>query len=203
MIGLIDYNMGNLQSVKNAFESLNVKVELVRNAKDIGKCEKVILPGVGAYKDAMACLKERNMIGAIQDFSKTDKPLLGICLGMQLLFESSEEFGSTEGLGLIDGRIERFNLALFDQPLKVPHMGWNVLRQKQNSPLFKGMSDSFYLYFVHSFHAVCKDEYIVGETMYGYNFPSAVQKGNIFGFQPHPEKSHSNGLLILKNFVEL
>ncbi len=203
MIGLIDYNMGNLQSVKNAFESLNVKVELVRNAKDIGKCEKVILPGVGAYKDAMACLKERNMIGAIQDFSKTDKPLLGICLGMQLLFESSEEFGSTEGLGLIDGRIERFNLALFDHPLKVPHMGWNVLRQKQNSPLFKGMPDSFYLYFVHSFHAVCKDEYIVGETMYGYNFPSAVQKGNIFGFQPHPEKSHSNGLLILKNFVEL
>lgn len=203
MIGLIDYNMGNLRSVTNAFEKLGVAVEIVNDARQIARYEKIILPGVGAFKDAMSCLKERNLEDAIKDFAASGKPLLGICLGMQLLFESSVEFGESAGLGLIEGEIVKFDTSRFEQRLKVPHMGWNQLHVKRETPLFKGMPESFYLYFVHSFHAQCDEQYIIGKTTYGYEFPSAVQKNNVFGFQPHPEKSHANGLAILKNFVEL
>ncbi|AHJ13707.1 imidazole glycerol phosphate synthase subunit HisH [Sulfurospirillum multivorans] len=203
MIGLIDYNMGNLRSVTNAFEKLGVAVEIVKDADTVSKFDKIILPGVGAFKDAMGCLKERNLDEAVRAFAISGKPLLGICLGMQLLFESSVEFGDCAGLGLIEGEIVKFDTSRFDQRLKVPHMGWNQLHVKKETPLFKGMPESFYLYFVHSFHAQCDDQYTIGKTMYGYEFPSAVQKNNVFGFQPHPEKSHANGLAILKNFVEL
>lgn len=203
MIGLIDYNMGNLRSVTNAFEKLGVAVEIVKDADTVSKFDKIILPGVGAFKDAMGCLKERNLDEAVRAFAISGKPLLGICLGMQLLFESSVEFGDCAGLGLIEGEIVKFDTSRFDQRLKVPHMGWNQLHVKKETPLFKGMPASFYLYFVHSFHAQCDDQYTIGKTMYGYEFPSAVQKNNVFGFQPHPEKSHANGLAILKNFVEL
>lgn len=203
MIGLIDYNMGNLRSVTNAFEKLGVAVEIVKDADTVSKFDKIILPGVGAFKDAMGCLKERNLDEAVRAFAASGKPLLGICLGMQLLFESSVEFGDCAGLGLIEGEIVKFDTSRFDQRLKVPHMGWNQLHVKKETPLFKGMPESFYLYFVHSFHAQCDDKYTIGKTMYGYEFPSAVQKNNVFGFQPHPEKSHANGLAILKNFVEL
>lgn len=203
MIGLIDYNMGNLRSVTNAFEKLGVAVEIVKDADTVSKFDKIILPGVGAFKDAMGCLKERNLDEAVRAFAASGKPLLGICLGMQLLFESSVEFGDCAGLGLIEGEIVKFDTSRFDQRLKVPHMGWNQLHVKKETPLFKGMPESFYLYFVHSFHAQCDDQYTIGKTMYGYEFPSAVQKNNVFGFQPHPEKSHANGLAILKNFVEL
>ena len=203
MIGLIDYNMGNLRSVTNAFEKLGVTVEIVKDADTVSKFDKIILPGVGAFKDAMGCLKERNLDEAVRAFAASGKPLLGICLGMQLLFESSVEFGDCAGLGLIEGEIVKFDTSRFHQRLKVPHMGWNQLHVKKETPLFKGMPESFYLYFVHSFHAQCDDQYTIGKTMYGYEFPSAVQKENVFGFQPHPEKSHANGLAILKNFVEL
>jgi len=203
MIGLIDYNMGNLRSVTNAFEKLGVAIEIVKDADTVSKFDKIILPGVGAFKDAMMCLKERNLDEAVRTFATTGKPLLGICLGMQLLFESSVEFGECAGLGLIEGEIVKFDTSRFDQRLKVPHMGWNQLHVNKDTPLFKGMPESFYLYFVHSFHARCDDRYIIGSTTYGYEFPSAVQKNNVFGFQPHPEKSHANGLAILKNFVEL
>lgn len=203
MIGLIDYNMGNLRSVSNAFEKLGVGIEIVKDADDVSKFDKIILPGVGAFKDAMDCLKERGMDEAVRAFAQENKPLLGICLGMQLLFESSVEFGTCKGLGLIEGEIVGFDTTRFAHRLKVPHMGWNELFITKESPLFKGMPPSFYLYFVHSFHARCDDKYIIGKTSYGYEFPSAVQKGNVFGFQPHPEKSHANGLAILKNFVEL
>lgn len=203
MIGLIDYNMGNLRSVSNAFETLGVAIEIVKNAKDVERCDKIILPGVGAFKDAMDCLKERELDGAIKAFAISKKPLLGICLGMQLLFESSTEFGKCDGLGLIEGDIVKFDTDQFKEHLKVPHMGWNTLHVTQDTPLFKGMPEAFYLYFVHSFHAKCDEKYMVGKTLYGYEFPSAVQKENVFGFQPHPEKSHVNGLKILQNFVEL
>ena len=203
MIGLIDYNMGNLQSVRNAFEKLGVSVKIIQKAEEIAVCDKIILPGVGAFKDAMQCLKEREMDEAIRDFATSHKPLLGICLGMQLLFESSVEFGKSVGLGLIEGEIVQFDTSRFQSRLKVPHMGWNELFITQKSALFKGMPEAFYLYFVHSFHAQCDEKYIIGKTMYGYEFPSAVQKNNVYGFQPHPEKSHENGLKILKNFVEL
>jgi len=203
MIGLIDYNMGNLRSVTNAFEKLGRSIEIVKEADAVDKYDKIILPGVGAFKDAMICLEERNMDKAIKGFVASGKPLLGICLGMQLLFESSVEFGNTQGLGLIEGQVIKFDTSRFQTRLKVPHMGWNELHVKKETPLFKGMPSSFYLYFVHSFHVQCDDRYVIGSTTYGYEFPSAVQKNNVYGFQPHPEKSHANGLTILKNFVEL
>ncbi|MDD3342465.1 MAG: imidazole glycerol phosphate synthase subunit HisH [Sulfurospirillaceae bacterium] len=203
MIGLIDYNMGNLRSVANAFDLLGEKIKIVNKADEVQQFDKIILPGVGAFKDAMECLHHEGMSDAIRAFASSGKPLLGICLGMQLLFESSTEFGETKGLGLIEGEIVKFDASRFDHKLKIPHMGWNELFIRQNSPLFKGMPEAFYLYFVHSFHAQCEAQYSIGESIYGYPFTSAVQKENVFGFQPHPEKSHSNGLKILKNFVEL
>lgn len=203
MIGIVDYNMGNLQSVMNAFEKLGMKAVLVSDPASIGNYDKVILPGVGAFKDAMCHLKRTGMDEAVRAFAASGKPLLGICLGMQLLFDKSTEFGETQGLGLVPGRVEKFDTSAFRAPLKVPHMGWNVLHVKAECPLFKGLGERSYLYFVHSFHAVCEAQYAVGKTQYGYDFPSAVQKENVFGFQPHPEKSHENGLKILKNFVEL
>lgn len=202
MIGLIDYNMGNLRSVENAFKVLGVSVDIIKNAEDVCRYDKIILPGVGAFKDAMDCLKERRLDEAVCAFARSGKPLLGICLGMQLLFKSSMEFGQTEGLGLIEGSVVPFDTTRFDHKLKVPHMGWNALHVTRDTPLFAKMPEAFYLYFVHSFHVQCEEQYTVGETRYGYDFVSAVQKENVFGFQPHPEKSHANGLQILKNFVE-
>ena len=203
MIGIVDYNMGNLASVINAFESLGAQISLESNPENLKNYDKLILPGVGAFGDAMEHLQRNGMDQAVIAFAKSGKPLLGICLGMQLLFESSEEFGLTEGLGLIPGKVVSFDTAKFDHPLKVPHMGWNELFVQNDTPLFVGMNKEFYLYFVHSFHAVCDDEYAIGKTYYGYEYVSAVQNGNIYGIQPHPEKSHENGLKILKNFVKL
>jgi len=203
MIGIIDYNMGNLRSVYNAFEKIGKKVDIIKNADKLKKYDKIFLPGVGAFGDAMNCLDETGMREAIVDFSKSGKPLLGVCLGMQLLFDKSCEFGETKGLCLIPGEIVEFDKSKFQTKLKVPHMGWNEIFIQKNSPLLKDIKDETYLYFVHSFHATCADEYIVANANYGYSFPSVVQKDNVYGFQPHPEKSHDNGLKILKNFVEL
>ncbi|MBD3793541.1 MAG: imidazole glycerol phosphate synthase subunit HisH [Campylobacterales bacterium] len=209
MIGIVDYNMGNLASVINAFESLGAQISLESNPENLKNYDKLILPGVGAFGDAMEHLQRNDMDKAVIEFAKSGKLLLGICLGMQLLFESSEEFGFTEGLGLIPGKVVAFDTAKFDHPLKVPHMGWNEMfqveseKRKVKSELFNGLPNDFYLYFVHSFHAVCDDEYAIGKTYYGYEYVSAVQNGNIYGIQPHPEKSHENGLKILKNFVKL
>ncbi len=203
MIAIIDYNMGNLRSVENAFLKLGKKVTIVKTPDEIKKYDKVILPGVGAFGDAMEHLKENNLDKAIIEFSKSGKPLLGICLGMQLLLESSDEFGNHKGLSLIPGTVEKFDKTKFETPLKIPHMGWNELHVKKESPLFNGLNNEIYLYFVHSHHAICDEKYTIGETYYGYNFTSAINKDNIYGFQPHPEKSHENGLKILKNFTEL
>ncbi len=209
MIAIVDYNMGNLASVINAFKKVGADAKLESDPSKLSKYDKLILPGVGAYGDAMEHLKSNGMDEAVIAYAKSGKPLLGICLGMQLLFESSEEFGSTQGLGLIPGKVVAFDESKFDHPLKVPHMGWNETFQMKNeklemrNDLFKGLPDDFYLYFVHSFHAVCDDQYAIGKTHYGYEFVSAVQNGNIYGIQPHPEKSHENGLKIIENFVKL
>jgi len=203
MIAIIDYNMGNLRSVSNAFDKIGSHVEVVSDPEKLKNFDKVILPGVGAYKDAMEHLQSNGLQESILEFAKSGKPLLGICLGMQLLLESSEEFGFTSGLGLIEGSVKEFDKSKFEQKLKVPHMGWNELFVQKDSKLFTGMSKEIYLYFVHSFHATCKDEFVIGKTFYGYDFVSAVEKENIYGFQPHPEKSHENGLKILENFVKL
>lgn len=203
MIGIVDYNMGNLASVINAFSIMGVKAVLERNPEKLKDYDKLILPGVGAFGDAMEHLEANGMDIAIKDYAKSGKPLLGICLGMQLLFNSSKEFGTTEGLGLIDGEVVAFNKSKFDHSLKVPHMGWNELFIQKDTPLLNGLKKDPYLYFVHSYHAVCDDKYAIGKTYYGYEFVSAVKKDNIYGIQPHPEKSHENGLKIIENFVNL
>lgn len=202
MLGIIDYKMGNLASVYNACLKFTKDVKIIKNPNEIKDLSKVILPGVGAFKDAMEHLNENGLKDAILDFANSNKPLLGICLGMQLLFESSEEFGFTKGLGLIEGSVVAFDKSKFEknsQDLKIPHMGWNRVLNK-NSQIFDGLSNP-YLYFVHSFHAITKDEFTIAHTNYGYSFASAVNKNNIFGFQAHPEKSHKNGLKILENFI--
>jgi imidazole glycerol-phosphate synthase subunit HisH len=203
VIGVVDYNMGNLASVKNSFEKLGMGVTVESDPDRLQHYDKLILPGVGAYGDAVEHLKKRGLNKAIQSFAASKKPLLGICLGMQLLFEKSEEFGEHEGLGLIKGHVARFDETKFTHHLKVPHMGWNRVFTKEH-PLFHGLDTTHYLYFVHSFHAVCSHaEDMIGETEYGYRFASAVAHDNIFGIQPHPEKSHTNGLKILENFIKL
>ena len=202
MVAIVDYNMGNLASVYNACKLIDVKADIVSDPNNIKKYDRVILPGVGAYKDAMENLKSTGMYEAIIDFSKTGKPMIGICLGMQLLFESSEEFGHTKGLGLIPGKVVAFDKSKMDMTeQKVPHMGWNKIFHKECA-LFDGLENP-YLYFVHSYHVETQEEYTLGTTHYGYDFTSAVQKNNIYGFQPHPEKSHDNGIQILKNFMKI
>ena len=203
MIGIVDYNMGNLASVINAFAKIGADATLESDPTKLDQYDKLILPGVGAFGDAMAHLKENGMDEAVIDYAKTGKPLLGICLGMQLLFESSEEFGAHKGLGLIPGEVLAFNENKFDHPQKVPHMGWNELFVQEETPLFDNLKKDFYLYFVHSYHVVCDNKYAIGKTHYGYEFVSAVQNGNIYGIQPHPEKSHKNGLTIIENFSKL
>jgi len=199
-IGIVDYNMGNLASVKNAFKKINADAEVVSLPEKIKDYDKLILPGVGAFGDAVEHLKKSGLDEAIKEFVKSGKYLLGVCLGMQLLFEKSYEFGENEGFGFIEGEVVKFDKEKAKNH-KIPHMGWNKLFHK-NSPLFEGL-DNPYLYFVHSYHVVCDERYVIGKTVYGYEFVSAVNKDNIFGFQPHPEKSHNAGLRILKNFVKL
>ncbi len=207
VIGIVDYNMGNLASVINAFTKVGADATLESNPKKLEQYDKLILPGVGAFGDAMEHLKENGMDEAVKNFAASGKPLLGICLGMQLLFDTSEEFAKdsngTQGLGLIPGKVVAFDENKFDHPLKVPHMGWNELFVQNDTAIFDGLAKDFYLYFVHSYHAECEDKYAIGKTHYGYEFVSAVQNGNIYGIQPHPEKSHDNGLKIIENFTKL
>ena len=203
MIGIVDYNMGNLASVRNAFKLLGEEVHVESDPEKFKEYDKLILPGVGAFGDAMEHLKERDMTQSLREYAQSGKYMLGICLGMQLLFESSEEFGSHEGLGLIEGSVRYFDKSRFDSELKIPHMGWNRMFT-QNHDLFNDLDDKHYLYFVHSYHVTCKNsQNIIGESEYGYKFTSAVAKDNILGVQPHPEKSHKNGLKILENFIGL
>ncbi len=203
MIAIVDYNMGNLASVKNAFAKLGKETVVESNPDKFKNYDKLILPGVGAFGDAMEHLRQRKMIDSIKEFAASKKPMLGICLGMQLLFESSEEFGKHEGLGLIKGSVTHFDASKFEENMKIPHMGWNRMFTKKH-PLFEDLDEEHYLYFVHTYHVNCENEQdIIGTTHYGYDFTSAVAHDNVFGIQPHPEKSHENGLKILKNFIGL
>jgi len=203
MIAIVDYNMGNLASVQNAFAKLGTDTVVESDPEKFQEYEKLILPGVGAFGDAMEHLRERSMIDALKAYAKSGKYILGICLGMQLLFDSSEEFGKHEGLGLIKGSVTAFDSSKFSEPLKVPHMGWNRMFTSDH-PLFRNLDEEHYLYFVHTYHVNCDNkEDIIGRTDYGYEFTSAVSHNNIMGIQPHPEKSHENGLKILENFIAL
>ena len=204
MIGIIDYKMGNLASLRNSFEKIGVPVRVLHAPEELAGCDKIVLPGVGAFGDAADHLAQYGFDKALAEFVATGKPLLGICLGMQLLFAASEESPGAKGLGLVDGTVKRFDKNRAAHPIKIPHMGWNRMEIRHDSPLFAGLENGFYLYFVHGYHgADCPDNETVATCYYGYDFPAAVAKGNVFGLQPHPEKSHETGLKILKNFAEL
>ena len=201
MIAIIDYGVGNLFSVEKALAALGADAKITSDAMTIAAADKIVLPGVGAFGDCMENLTATGLIPTINDFVKTGKPMLGICVGLQILFEGSEESIGVAGLGLLKGKVRRIQAP----GLKVPHMGWNSLTIKsprQPLDLFQGLSEKPYVYFVHSYHAVPQDSSIVtATTEYGSELTAAVAKGNIQATQFHPEKSGDVGLAILKNFI--
>lgn len=199
MIAIIDYGMGNLRSVEKAFNHIGSNTIVTNSPKEIQNANKVVLPGVGAYADAISCLKESGLDQVIRNVIRDNKPFLGICLGLQLLFDSSEENGGVEGLGILKGKIKKINTNL-----KIPHMGWNKLNFNSSNLLFKGLSDNTYVYFVHSYYLEAEDKSIViAKTNYGKDIEISVNKDNIFLTQFHPEKSGETGLTILKNFINV
>lgn len=198
MIAIIDYGMGNLRSVSKALEHIGVTCEITDNPETIRQSDGIILPGVGAFPKAMKELEERGLISLIKEQAASGKPVLGICLGMQLLFEASEEIEFTEGLGLLPGTVRKLPAGR-----KIPHMGWNALEQKQTLPLLQGLTGNPYVYYVHSFYADTANDVIVAGSDYGVFVPGVVSKGNIYGAQFHPEKSSDVGLKMLQNFKEL
>ena len=201
MIAIIDYDAGNLKSVEKALVSLGEETIITRNFSEILGADKVILPGVGAFGDAMAQLKKYELDKVVREVAEKETPLLGICLGLQLMFESSEETPGVEGLHLLDGHIHRIPDA---EGIKIPHIGWNSLEFPKESRLFKGLSDQSYVYFVLSYYLKAADEAIVAATTeYSTHIHAAVEHGNIFACQFHPEKSSTVGLQILQNFANL
>lgn len=199
MIAIIDYGMGNLRSVQKAFEAVGAKVLVTHRVEDILKADKVVLPGVGAMGPAMQKLQELALTGPIRKVISDGKPFLGICLGMQLLFEKSTEGGFSEGLRILEGHVDRFN------DLKVPHMGWNQIDLRPaGKEVFEGLSNAENFYFCHSYYVKPKDTSIAAAyTNYGVDFVSAVVRGKVWGVQFHPEKSQRAGLQILKNFAKI
>jgi len=202
MIAIIDYGMGNLRSVQKGFERMGHEVVVTNDAKTILDASKVVLPGVGAFPDCMRNLREYGLIDAVHRTIKSGKPFLGICLGLQLLFTESEEFGISKGLDIIKGRVIRFKGPEFAD-LKIPHMGWNSISIKRQVPALQDVPNNSYVYFVHSFHVVPEDESVIATTTpYGIEFVSSIWKDNVFAVQFHPEKSQNLGLSILKRFGE-
>ena len=198
MIVIVDYGMGNLRSVEKALQKVGAKVTVSRDPDEVRRAERIVLPGVGAFGDAMANLHKRGLVDVIREEVEEGKPFLGICLGLDLIFEESDEHGVHEGLGFLKGRVE-----LLPTGLKVPHIGWNQARQRHKSRLLAGIPDESFFYFVHSYAVVPREESdILCTTDYGCEFVSAVERGNICAFQFHPEKSSALGLSILKNFAE-
>ena len=199
MIGIVDYGRGNLRSVEKGLEKVGFVSKILTNPDELATVQGVILPGVGAFADAMDALQRGEWIDPLLRYARSGAPFLGICLGMQVLFEVGEEHGEHQGLGLIPGRVVRF-----PSGLKVPQMGWNNVQKLQDSFLMKGIPDYSYFYFVHSYYAVPKDnEVVIGSSEYGVNFPALVAKGNVWGAQFHPEKSSPWGLNLLENFGKL
>jgi len=203
MIVVIDYGMGNLRSVEKALQVAGGRTKVTSSSADILRAEKIVFPGVGSFGAAVRELKRRSLITPIKKAIASGKPFLGLCLGIQLLFERSEESPGVKGLCILRGEVKRFRL----KGLKVPHMGWNIIsakRKAQSAKLLKGIPDGAYMYFVHSYYVKPKDKNVILTTTdYGSDFVSGVQKDNILGLQFHPEKSQALGLRILKNFVRL
>jgi imidazole glycerol-phosphate synthase subunit HisH len=198
MIAIIDYGMGNLRSVHKAFEAVGHRAVVTRDAKVIGNASHVVLPGVGAFGDCMANLERFDLVESIRSTIRTGKPFLGICLGLQLLFTESEEFGVHKGLDIISGSVKKF---VVDPTLKVPHMGWNQVDIQRACPLFEGIADGSNWYFVHSYFVDPTDRAVAATTTtYGISFVSSIWRENIVACQFHPEKSQAVGLQLIKNF---
>lgn len=198
-IAIIDYGVGNLRSVEKAFAATDCKAIVSSDEKDLRAAEKLVLPGVGAFGACMKALSERGFDRLVRERVDEGAALLGVCVGMQLLFEESDEFGATAGLGLLRGRVRRFN-----DELVVPHVGWNRIDQIREHPLFAGIADQSFFYFVHSYYCEPVDDRVVaGETEYGVAYASVIAQANICGVQFHPEKSQEAGLRLLQNFARL
>lgn len=203
MIAIVDYGVGNLFSLSSSLKALGLETEITRDPERLQAAERIILPGVGAFGDARAKLDATGLVPVIREEARK-KPLLGICLGMQLLFDRSFEYGEHPGLGLVPGQVVDLHDALDDKTLKVPHMGWNSLQIKKNDPLFKYFQDGEYVYYVHSFYAKDCAGSTLGVSRYGnVDVTGAVRCGNVYGTQFHPEKSGDAGLRLLKAFAEL
>ena len=206
MIAIIDYGMGNLRSVQKGFETVGSEAVVTADPRVVLEAERVVLPGVGAFADCMANLEQAGFVEPILAVIAQGRPFLGICLGLQLLFTESEEFGVHRGLNVISGRVRRFSegMALAGEELKVPHMGWNQISFRRRPPAFEGIAEGANVYFVHSYYVQPDDEDVIATTTgYGIDFCSAIWKDNIVATQFHPEKSQEVGLRILKNFAEL
>ncbi len=201
MTGIIDYDAGNLRSVAKALEALGETPIISRDPEQLMEADRVILPGVGSFGDAMEKLNQYGLVSVIKEMADSKKPFLGICLGLQLLFESSEESPGIKGLGILKGQI----LRIPDSPgLKIPHMGWNSLDIREGAKLFKGIDNGAYVYFVHSYYCKAEEEFIVAaSTEYSAHIHASVERDNVFACQFHPEKSGSIGLQILNNFIHL
>jgi len=200
MIAIIDYGMGNLRSVQKAFEYMGYQAVITHDPRVILNAGHVVLPGVGAFGDAVGNLERAGLRDTIYRVVESGRPFLGICLGLQLLFERSYEGGTFKGLALLPGEVKRLPEKL---NIKIPHMGWNELRYRE-SPIFEGLNDPCYVYFVHSYYVEASDQrHVIGTTFYGIDIAVAVNNGNVYGLQFHPEKSGAEGLKILKNFARL
>lgn len=202
MIRIIDYGVGNLFSLRSSLRAIGIDADYTGNPAEIRKADKLILPGVGAFRDAREALRSTGLDRVVQEEAGRGKPLMGICLGMQMLFNRSYEYGEYEGLGLIPGEIVPME-GRIPKDLPIPHIGWNELMLKQPSPLMKNTANGDYVYFVHSYYAETPAEYVIATTDYGVEMTAAVQKDNVYGCQFHPEKSSEVGLSILKAFCEL
>ena len=199
-IAIIDYQMGNLRSVQKGFEKVGHEAMITSDPAELAKAERIVLPGVGAFGDAIAELRRRNLVEPIKEAIASGKPFLGICLGLQLLFDVGYENGEYEGLGILRGKCVRFDLP---HEFKVPHMGWNRGTIKRKAPILKDTADGTYFYFVHSYYVVPEDPSLVAiETDYGHPFCAAIWKDNLFATQFHPEKSQEEGLRLLRSFAE-
>jgi glutamine amidotransferase len=201
MIAIVDYGMGNLRSVEKGFAKVGHQATVTNDAHQIAAASKVVLPGVGAFRDAIGELRRQQLVDPLREAIDSGKPFLGICLGLQLLMDVSYEDGQYEGLGVIRGDVVRFDVPA---ELKVPHMGWNGIRRRRQPPLLAGIDDGAFVYFVHSYYVAPRDSAVVAtETDYGGPFTSMIWRDNVFATQFHPEKSQATGLRILKNFAEL
>lgn len=201
MIAIIDYGMGNLFSLSSSLKSLGYEVEITADPERLRAADKLFLPGVGAFRDAQERLFSTGLADVIRGLAAEGKPLMGICLGMQLLFDKSYEYGEYEGLGLIPGTVVPMEGSIAPE-LKIPQIGWNALRFRRPSPLFRHIREGEYVYFVHSYYAAECAAYVIADTDYGAPLTAAVQNGNVFGCQFHPEKSGTVGLAILRAFCE-